>query len=391
MKITVLCKYFSPRGGAQGFLLAFVRELLADGHRVKVVTMEARGTLEGVEVQTLRLRPVFRTFRDLLFARASRRVLEQERADLTFAEQKVWGADVIRAGGGVQGAYLRQIVKSYPPGLLGRGRSLARRISLKERLSLHVERRLFNQFTPRAIIANSDMVRRELLDWYPHLSDRVEVVYNGADCERFTPELRRHRQQVRASLDIAESALVGAFVSKDLQRKGLPTVMRALSLLKQDGSRLPAYAIVVGPRKAWAARLARKLEVSDRVRFVGVEAPDRYYGASDLAVLPSYYDACANVTVEGLACGLPVLTTVHNGGYEMLAPGLHGFYLEDASDARQLAEHMQYYMDPDNMARSRDAARELALRYTFRGQYERIMEVIARVAREKAGEAAKVE
>ena len=381
MRITILAKHFSPHGGAETFIMAFVRELVADGHRVRVAAMDLRGAMPGVETHVIRVPRVGRTLRDRLFAGATRRFAAQDDADLIFGEQKTWGADVVRTGGGVHKEYMRHIAASFPPGPFRSLRALGKQLSLKERLDLHIERTLYRHCLPRSVIANSDMVRRELLAHYPVLEGRVAVVYNGADCERLGPELRRHRVEVRRQLGVPEDALVGVFVSRDLRRKGLPTVLSALSILRRKTTPQDAYVIVVGPEKGWARNMALRLGVADRLRFVGVAAdPSPYYGASDLNVLPSHYDPCANVTVEGLACGLPALTSMQNGAYEMLTPGVDGFYVQRASDAAGLAGFIEWFMDAEKLARASEAARALALRYTFRGQYERLMAIITPLA-----------
>jgi len=386
MNITITCKYFSPRGGAQTFLLGFVEHLLGEGHHVKVITMEVKGETDGVRTQIVSLPPVPKTFRDVMFARAARKALQHDEYDVSFGEQKTWGADVVRPGGGVHLEYIAQIIKSYPSPAMRTLASVTKRLSPKELLNHYIERRLHADPSLRCVIANSDLVRKHLLKHYPELEGRVEVVYNGTDCDRFSPALRTHRSQVRRDLGIPEEAVVGAFVSFDLRRKGLPTVLRSLSILKGKPVQGDAYAVVVGWRRRWAETLARKLGVQDRVRFVGAREPDPYYGASDLLVLPSYFDPCANVTLEALACGLPVLTSVHNGAYELLTPGRDGFYVRDSSDAAQLAEFMQYFMDPQKLAEASRAARTLALKHTAREQFSRLLDIITRVAEQKARE-----
>jgi hypothetical protein len=101
MNITITCKYFSPRGGAQTFLLGFVGHLLGEGHHVKVITMEVKGETDGVRTQIVSLPPVPKTFRDVMFARAAGKALQHDEYDVSFGEQKTWGADVVRPGGGV--------------------------------------------------------------------------------------------------------------------------------------------------------------------------------------------------------------------------------------------------------------------------------------------------
>jgi len=386
MKIVISCKYFSPRGGAQTFLFNLATSLVEDGHDVKVRALENEKRIQGVKIEPLNTPPMPKTLRDLAYARASRKALAEEDADVTFGEQKSWGADVVRPGGGVHLEYMKQILKSYPSAVTRTVKSVTKRWKVKELINHYIERKLYAVPGPKAVIANSRLVRDHLLEHYPQLEDRIELIYNGADCERFSPELReRHREEVRSELDIPQDALVGVFVSFDWRRKGLATVIRALSLLKKRGVGPPVYCIVVGKGKQVRTGFyARKQGVGHRLRFVGVAKPDRFYGASDLLLLPSFFDPCANVTFEALACGLPVVTTVFNGAYEVLHPGVDGFYMDDAADEEQMAEFIEYFTDETYLQRASTAARRLALQYTVERMYTHTRQVLEKAARREA-------
>ncbi|MHC4591097.1 MAG: glycosyltransferase family 4 protein [Planctomycetota bacterium] len=387
MRITVCCKRFAESGGAETFLRNFGRRLLAEGHGVAVLAAEGDADMEGVEFQRIHVPRVPRAFRDLALARASRKALADERADVTFSDQKCWGAQVVRCGGGCQREYVKQREKSYP-GLASRAvNRVARKLSVREWLRIYIDDTLYEAPGPRCVIANSDMVRRELSSHYPHLTERIRVVYNGADPERFSPELKdAHRAPVREELGIPMDALVGVFVGHDWRRKGLYPFIGALGILARKGTPKPAYGIVVGRGKRRRAEAhAAKAGAGDRLRFVGPARPDRYYGAADLLVLPSYYDPCANVSLEALACGLPVLTSMFNGAYELLTPGITGSFVQDASDSAELAGFMEHYMDEDVLATGSEAARALAMERPLSRMYEEIIEAITPIAEEARG------
>jgi UDP-glucose:(heptosyl)LPS alpha-1,3-glucosyltransferase len=384
MKVTICCKRFAEAGGAETFLVNFVRRLLADGHRVRVLTPHPGAGAEGADVVRLRIPPSPRALADLLLARAARSALASEDADVTFSDQKCWGAHVVRPGGGVQREYVEQREKSYRGPLRMAVNRIGRSLSPRERLRIYVDEKLYEPPGPRCVIANSDMVRRELLRHFPHLSDRIRVVYNGADTGRFTPDLRKaHRRAVRRELGIPDDALVGAFVGHDWRRKGLFTLIEAVGVLARRSAAKPVYAIVVGKgTQPEAEAFAKRNHAAGRVLFVGAAPPDRYYGASDLLVLPSYYDPCANVTMEALACGLPVVTSVFNGAFELLTPGVNGFYVSDASDSAQLAGFIEHFADDAALAVGAKAARALALEHPLDRMYAGIISAIAPVAEE---------
>jgi UDP-glucose:(heptosyl)LPS alpha-1,3-glucosyltransferase len=83
--------------------------------------------------------------------------------------------------------------------------------------------------------------------------------------------------------------------------------------------------------------LAASLGVGDRVRFAGpVQDISTWYAAADLLLLPTVYDPFANVCLEALACGVPVVTSAANGAAEILTEET-GVVVEAASDVAGFA------------------------------------------------------
>ncbi len=381
MKVTICCKRYGPSGGAEKFLANFVRYLVDGGHQVKIIAAEVTAEPREAEIQRLWMPPVPRVLQDWALARVSRAALADDTADVTFSDQKCWGAHVVRPGGGVQREYLKQRAKSPPTGFARAVYRLQHALSVRDRLRVHIDDVLYAPPGPRLVIANSGMVRRNLCAHYPHLAGRIRVVYNGADPELFHPGLRlKHRGPTRERLGIPADALVVVFVGTGWERKGLYTLVRALGIIAAAGAE-PPFAIIVGQgRQRYAARFAARHGVRGQLRFTGPAEPNPYYGASDLLVLPSFFDPCANVTLEALACGLPVVTSSYNGAYELLTPGEDGFYVRDAADAQAVAGYMQRFADPEFLALASGAARRLALKHTLERQYEQMLDAICSVA-----------
>jgi len=382
MNVTICCKQFGRGGGAERFLLNFVRCLRDAGHGVRVFAAAVDSTVEGVEIAPLPMSWSPGVLRDLAIARASARLLADADANVTFSDQRCWGAQVVRVGGGLHREYLKQQTRSYLAPVGRAAYRIRRTLSLRDRLKLHIDDRLYRHPSLRCIIANSHMVEREIAGRYPGMADRIRVVHNGVDTEHFTLSLRdRHRDGVRAELGIPENALTGVFVGTGWRRKGLHTFVRALGIASRRGGTV--YGIVVGRgSRRRMLQYAARHGAGQSIRFVGGTDPEPYYGAADLLVLPSYYDPCANVTLEGLACGLPVITAATNGCHEVLTPGREGYVLDDASDADGLAGHIEEFRDPARLTEASKVARALALEHTLERQYREIMQALEDVARE---------
>jgi UDP-glucose:(heptosyl)LPS alpha-1,3-glucosyltransferase len=139
---------------------------------------------------------------------------------------------------------------------------------------------------------------------------------------------------LRSSLEIEESDFVILFVGNEFDRKGLLTVVEALRILADRTIKV----IVLGdddpgPYRARAGGAA----VVNQLRFLGgVRGPDRYFGAADTLVLPTWYEPFGMVIIEAMASGLPVITSAMAGAVEDLVDGTHGLFLKDPVSADEL-------------------------------------------------------
>lgn len=152
--------------------------------------------------------------------------------------------------------------------------------------------------------------------------DKVRVVGNGVDTARFYP---LPQSQARAALRIPADAKVLISVGGLTERKGFHRVIELLPELRE---RFPGLIyLVVGGASAegdWRARLERmacERGVASIVRFLGVVEPDALrlpLSAADVFVLATRNEGWANVFLEAMACGVPVVTTDVGGNREVV-------------------------------------------------------------------------
>lgn len=149
---------------------------------------------------------------------------------------------------------------------------------------------------------------------------RIGVHYTGLDHERFHPaERRAARALVSAMPDLGigqEGALIVTPGSL-IPRKGQALVIEALA-------RLPGVYLALagaGEDEKRLRALAASLGVADRVQFLGFVGHDllpHVLSAADVLVLPSASEGLANVWVEGLACGTPIVIPDIGGAREVV-------------------------------------------------------------------------
>jgi glycosyltransferase involved in cell wall biosynthesis len=144
-------------------------------------------------------------------------------------------------------------------------------------------------------------------------ADRITVLRNGVDLAQFRPP--EDRAALRASMGMEGQVMLS--VGHLIMRKGHHHAIEMLV-------RLPDWRLVIvgeGPERGRLEALAAKLGVADRVRMVGAQphaALGRFYGAADLLVLASSREGWANVLLEAMACGTPVVASNIPGNDEVV-------------------------------------------------------------------------
>lgn len=193
---------------------------------------------------------------------------------------------------------------------------------------------------------------------------KIEVLRNGVDLAGFTPI---DPATARAQLTLPPAGQVIASVGHLIPRKGHELVIEALATL-------PGVTLLIvgsGPDGEALSQLARRLDVSDRVRFLGQLQHDRLplvYSASDTLVLASSNEGWANVLLEAMACGTPVVATDVGGSREVVDAPEAGV-LVTRRDGRTIAEALRSLLSalPDRAATRRYAER-FSWDETTRGQ-----------------------
>jgi teichuronic acid biosynthesis glycosyltransferase TuaC len=147
---------------------------------------------------------------------------------------------------------------------------------------------------------------------------RLHVLRNGVDRQRFRP---LDRAAARADLQIDGSPLLLA-VGHLIERKGHHLVIEALAALRAEHPDARLAIVGEGEERAALEALARKHGIADRVRLVGSVPNDRlatWYSAADALVLASSREGWANVLLEAMACGTPVVASNVWGTPEVVA------------------------------------------------------------------------
>ena len=158
----------------------------------------------------------------------------------------------------------------------------------------------------------------DVLRGWGHDPARLHVLRNGVDLERFRP---LPQGQMRAEVGVEGEPLLLS-VGHLIERKGHHVAIEALAELKKTRPGARLVVIGEGEERAALTALAQRLGVADKVRLTG-SLPNtellKWYSAADVLLLCSSREGWANVLLESMACGTPVVATDIWGTPEVVA------------------------------------------------------------------------
>ena len=373
MKIGLVLDHFDPRrGGVEQWTDQFARQLLRLGHEVHVVatTFQSPPLNEPNWIVPHLIPP---NPCRLARAKSAEEILRNLDLDIVHDMGFGWYGDILQPHGGSRAAAEERNL-SLAPKWLQPIKRVVDRFLPRYREFAELTRQQFGSPNGPVVLALSRMVYRDMQRLHGLADSRLRLIYNGVDVERFSPDWRtEHRETTRRRLGVANDEVLFLIVAHNLKLKGVPTLVRALGMLRREGVR--AKAVVVGGKRTRSMRLLAYWHGVERATtFVGaVDDPRDFYAAADVYVQPTFYDPCSLVVLEALACGLPVITTKFNGAGELMTAGEHGFVLDDPADSEGLANLMRQTLDPSRRSEMSLAARELALRHTFVANVQQIV------------------
>lgn len=315
------------------FPLQSLVRLLRPGYRPERPRRERMGGVEIIRPRFLSVPGLLRRFDGLSMAAGAwhtmRRLRDEGRADLIDAHF----------------AY----PDGYAASLLARWLRLPFTITLRGTEPRHADDptlrpRLERALRAAALVFSVSSSLRDLAVRLGVPAERTQVVGNGVDLRNFTPMAQ---DEARRQLGLPAGARVLATVGGLVERKGFHRVIDCLPGLLARHPELH-YLVVGGPSpegdcSGMLRQRVHSLGLQDRVHFLGPRPPQELrvpLSAADVFVLASSNEGWANVLLEAMACGLPVVATDVGGNAEVVGredlgivvPFGDGAALQDALD-----------------------------------------------------------
>ena len=377
MKIALIRQDVSVKvGGAERYAVNLARALVGFGHEVHVFA-HAYEMMEGVHFHFVPISSRVSAIKNWSFAKNVRAVLRDLQFDIINGLSQVYPQDVYRLGDGIHRHWLKVRAGTFISRLWSK-------ISLRHRMILYIEKKIFTPGNYRRIITNSNLCKEHAHLYYDVPHDRIDVVYSGIDLHSYNASVRTEGTTLRTRLGVKSDKVIILFAGMNFVRKGLEPLLVAVSRLKNKEK----YLVLIVGRDSVSKyeRLIRRLDLVENVIFCGFQphmVP--YYGAADIFVLPTYYDPCANVCLEAMACGLPVITTRENGASELILHERSGIVMNHPEDTPDLVNWLERLEDPQ-LRRSMGAlAQEQVQSLSARTNALATISVFEKVVQEKFG------
>ncbi len=385
MKIALAIENFNPfAGGAESYAVELAETLIAKGWETHLYGYSWDGVPKGAVFHRIpkppKLIPPF--IRLLHFAYQHRAMVSRKDFDVVLGFGNTIYMSVYQSHGGVHYySNLRKLDAVTNPIV-----RVIKRISLFLSPKYHVrgwiESAAFRIKPAPILIAISEMIRDDYTAFFRTDKSDIRIVYNGIDEGKFR---RSHGRGLRKKLGFCDDRVIFLFMAYDFRKKGVKYLIQAAGELRKKVGTDRFGVVIVGREPETKLRLfVKKLELENVVVFPGAtKKPAEFYGACDVFVLPTFYDACSLVVFEAMMAELPVITTKWNGAAGIIENGLDGFVLSDPADVDALCSTMEKCLDKEFLSRAAEAAGKKALNYTLRQNHKKMLAIFDEAARQR--------
>lgn len=283
MKISLIREKDNSFGGAENYLSRLHIELEKLGFYCKIIRSPFPGFLPS-------------WIRVILF---NFYLCFKKDQTIYFSLERITCPDIYRAGDGVHKVFFRNMKKT--------------KLNPLHFIYQIIERKCFEN--SKLIIANSHMVKNQIVSTYSIPVSKIVVIYNGVKIPR-EKDINLKCDETYEKYNIDSSKKIFLFVGHGFDRKGLKSFLILLSQIQKG-----FQALVIGGDKDIKKYInfSEELGISDAVFFLGhIKEVNIFYQISDVVILPTKYDPFSNVILEAMSYKNLVITTKQNGAHEIL-------------------------------------------------------------------------
>ena len=265
--------------------------------------------------------------------------------------------DLYRAGDGVHKVFLSIEDKS--------------RLNLLHPIYLYLERHCFNN--AKYIIANSNMIKEEIIDTYNINPSKIYVIYNGIEFKEFDYE--KSFKKLSNEFLINKNQPILLFVGSGFKRKGAEEFLEIISKINNTAFK----AFIIGKEKniKHYQNLSKKLNIDDQVVFTGPRKDvDDFYTIGDIFIFPTHYDPFSNVVLEAMNFENVVFTTRRNGASEILD---EDFIMEKPYDTKVISMINNLLINKIALDKEKIKNKNLSKLFSIKKNLNKTLKVISKI------------
>ena len=229
-----------------------------------------------------------------------------------------------------------------------------------------------------ALVAPSESMAQVLRD--QRMNYDIDIWSRGVDREVFNPA--RRDDEWRRTHGIADDEIVVGFLGRLVMEKGLDVFSDTIDQLTRRGIAHKVLVVGEGPARTWfTARLPQAVFVG----FQGGADLGRAVASMDVLFNPSITETFGNVTLEAMACGVPVVAAAATGSQSLVDDHVSGRLITPGA-VRQFAEALRCYIeDPALRTAHGRAGEERSLEFSWDRINQAVADTYLRLIRQKRG------
>lgn len=294
MKVALIHYRIAHAGGLERRLLNYTRYFVNRGDEVTIFYAQRDEKVElppSVQLHHVPVRLYPKPFRMGAFGNAVQRVLAKASFDFTLSLGRTPGAQLLICPGNHRG-FLHHMQRSW---------------RYTDAIESGLDVKAFA--SAKHILAASQMMKEELVDWYGVAEDKISVLYPPSDVTRFHMGLKEQQNTLRQQWGMSASKKNFLFVSYSHRRKGLGVLLETFKALEGE----PIHLYIAGEKPK--GKLPANCTYIDFVKDMS-----SLYAAADVLIHPAVYEPFGQIVTESLQCGTPVLVSETTGAGELLCP-----------------------------------------------------------------------
>lgn len=280
-------------------------------------------------------------------------VCQEKKDKFYFSLERVRCPDIYRAGDGVHKVFMNVETKSKTNPL--------------HIVYLWIEKRMFKH--AKMIIANSEMVKQQIISTYNIEAKKIEVIYNGVPLKPLSDV-----QSIKKEFSIKDEKIL-LYVGSGFKRKGVEEVLAIISKLQYQNIK----CFIVGKEKKlnYYKNKAKELGIEEKVIFAGPRTDvNKFYSMADIFLFPTHYEPFSNVVLEAMSFENAIITTKQNGAAEILDTT---YVMHDPKDFSIVQKIDELLEDKDKLLKVKEVNMQTVQNFSIEKNVEKTLEIINRL------------